>query len=100
MCTTSLLQNFNIIKPNLKRVFLHDVMVTRLVFQNNEMVAMLVSQTNPVGVLNSFFMKTLSFVPIKLHRCWPRDCKHSILAFSIKSTMHGYLNKHVFNGPL
>ena len=49
--------------------------------------------------LNSFFMKTLSFVPIKLHRCWPRDCKRSTLAFSIMSTMHGHSNDHVFNGP-
>ena len=28
--------------------------------------------------LNSFLMQTLSFVPIYLHRCWPRDWKHSI----------------------
>ena len=28
--------------------------------------------------LNSFRMQTLSFVPINLHRCWPREWKHSI----------------------
>ena len=28
--------------------------------------------------LNSFVMQTLSFVPINLHRCWPREWKHSI----------------------
>ena len=28
--------------------------------------------------LNSFLMQTLSFVPINLHRCWPREWKHSI----------------------
>ena len=28
--------------------------------------------------LNSFLMQTLSFVPINLHRCWPRDWKHPI----------------------
>ena len=27
--------------------------------------------------LNSFLMQTLSFVPINLHRCWPRERKHS-----------------------
>ena len=27
---------------------------------------------------NSFLMQTLSFVPINLHRCWPREWKHSI----------------------
>ena len=50
VCATCLSQNINFIKPNLKRTFLHDVMMTRLVFQNNETAAMLVSQTNPVGV--------------------------------------------------
>ena len=29
--------------------------------------------------LNSFLMQTLSFVPINLHRCWPREWKHSIM---------------------
>ena len=28
---------------------------------------------------NSFLMQTLPFVPINLHRCWPREWKHSIL---------------------
>ena len=28
--------------------------------------------------LNSFLMQTLSFVPINLHRCSPRERKHSI----------------------
>ena len=28
--------------------------------------------------LNSFLMQTISFVPINLHRCWPREWKHSI----------------------
>ena len=28
--------------------------------------------------LNSFLMQTLSFVPTNLHRCWPREWKHSI----------------------
>ena len=28
--------------------------------------------------LNSFLMQTLSFVPINLHRCWPREWKHSM----------------------
>ena len=27
--------------------------------------------------LNSFLMQTLSFVPINLHRCWPREWKRS-----------------------
>ena len=30
--------------------------------------------------LNSFLMQTLSFVPINLHICWPREWKHSINA--------------------
>ena len=32
--------------------------------------------------LNSFLMQTLSFVPINLHRCWPRESKHSIGSLS------------------
>ena len=28
--------------------------------------------------LNSFLIQTLSFVSINLHRCWPREWKHSI----------------------
>ena len=28
--------------------------------------------------LNSFLMQTISFVPINLHRCWPREWKSSI----------------------
>ena len=39
VCATCLSQNINFIKPNLKRTFLHDVMMTRLVFQNNETAA-------------------------------------------------------------
>ena len=50
------------------RVFSHDVTVAILVSQNNETAAMLVSKTNPLGVeLFSYF------VPINLHRCWPRE---------------------------
>ena len=29
--------------------------------------------------LSSFVMQTLSFVPITLHRCWPREWKHTIV---------------------
>ena len=34
--------------------------------------------------LNSFLMQTLSFVPINLHICWPREWKHSISRFYCK----------------
>ena len=44
------------------RVFLHDVMAAMWVSQNNETAAMLVSQTNPVGVeLFQFFCKRFLF---------------------------------------
>ena len=56
----------------LYRVFSHDVTVAVLVSENNETAAMLVSQTNPVGV-ELFLMETLSFVKINLHRCLPRE---------------------------
>ena len=39
--------------------------------------AMLMFQTNPVGV-DLFSFVTLSFVPINLHRCYSREWKRSI----------------------
>ena len=47
------------------RVFSHDVMVAILVSQNNETAAMILSQTNPVGVelfsyANAFFCSNKS----------------------------------------
>ena len=39
--------------------------------------------------LNSFLMQTLSFVPINLHRRWPREWKHRI---SIKVLGFGHWN--------
>ena len=63
--------------------------------------------------LNSFLMQTLSFVPINLYRCWPREWKHSVeksrLYFFqnvllqlypqvalISSNYRPYLQSHVF----
>ena len=67
------------------RVFSHDVTAAYwcpktmkrrpykiLVSQNNEMAAILVSQPGPVGV-ELFSYATLSFVPMNLQRCWPRE---------------------------
>ena len=45
------------------RAFSHDVTAAMLVFQNNETAAILVS----------FLMQALSFVPINLHGCCPRE---------------------------
>ena len=53
------------------RVFSHDVTAAILVSQNNEMVAMFPKSV--LWELNSFLMQTLSFVPINLHICWPRE---------------------------
>ena len=55
------------------RVFSHDVTATILVTQSNETTAMLVSQTNPVGVELFSYANAFSFVPVNLHRCWPRE---------------------------
>ena len=38
--------------------------------------------------LNSSVMQTLSFVPINLHRCWPREWKHSIGLLSKTTSLH------------
>ena len=42
------------------------------VFQNNETAAMLVLQTSPVGV-DLFSHVNASYVPINVHRYWPRE---------------------------
>ena len=57
------------------RSFSHDVTAAILVYQNNETAAMLVVyQTDPVGVETLFIcVFKLSFVPINLHGCWPRE---------------------------
>lgn len=51
-----------------------------LVFQNNELRAMLMFQTNPV-VVNSLLMQRFSIVPKRLHRCRPREWKRSIVVY-------------------
>ena len=44
--------------------------------------------------LNSFLMQTLSFVSVNLHRCWPREWKHSIW-FCLQKTISGsYLKQN------
>ena len=40
--------------------------------------------------LNSFLMQMLSFVSINLHRCWPREWKHSIKAVSKEIENNAY----------
>ena len=47
------------------------------VFSHDVTTAILVSQTNPLGI-ELFSYANASFVPINLHRCWPRELKHSI----------------------
>ena len=59
------------------RVFSHDVTAAIFVSQNNETAAMLVSLTNPVGV-ELFSNANAFFCSNNLHRCWPREWKHSI----------------------
>ena len=44
--------------------------------------------------LNSLLMQMLSFVPINLHRCWPREWKHSI-----KLNNHIYIVKNFLLFP-
>ena len=47
--------------------------------------------------LNSFVMWTLSFVSINLHRCWPPECKGSILLyFKFPATLTAAFTDKVF----
>ena len=48
-----------VISPQFNIEFSHDVMSVILVFQNNETAAMLVFQTNPVGVEIFSYINTL-----------------------------------------
>ena len=52
-----------------------DVIASKLIFQNNEMRAMLVYQTNPARV--QLFSCVNTFVPINLHGCWTCECIQS-----------------------
>ena len=72
--------------------------------------AMLVSQTmkrrpcwcpKPVlWELNSFLMQMLSFVPKNLHRCWPREWKHSISYFTVVCSVHWPLHRSKAGGDV
>ena len=42
--------------------------------------------------LNSFLMQRLSFVPINLHICWPREWKHSYRVSTVKSKRPSFLS--------
>ena len=42
------------------------------VFSHDITTAILVSQTSPLGI-ELFSYANASFVPINLHRCWPRE---------------------------
>ena len=48
--------------------------------------------------LNSFLMQTLSFVPINLYRCWPREWKHSIPRKSLDKFYLRWLDPVFFGG--
>ena len=54
------------------RLFSHDVTAAIVVCQNNETAAMLLSQTNPLGV-ELFSYANAFFCSINLHICWARE---------------------------
>ena len=47
--------------------------------------------------LNSFLMQTLSFVPIDLHTCWPREWKYSIEKYIKISLKKSHLVTYAFS---
>ena len=49
--------------------------------------------------LNSFLIQTLSFVSINLHRCWPREWKHSFELNWCARWFMGYAIKISFPRP-
>ena len=55
------------------RTFSHDVTAAILVFQNKEMTAMMVYQTNPLGSELCFYKNTFFFFSIVQCGCWSRE---------------------------
>ena len=55
----------------------HNVTAAIVAFQNNEAVAFLVYQTNPVEVDLFSYVNTPFYVPLNLHGCPPREWKRS-----------------------
>ena len=62
-------------------------MAATLVSQNNEAAAMLVSQTNPVGV-ELFSYANAFFCSRNLRRCWPRESKRPTGLLSNTTNLH------------
>ena len=54
------------------RAFSHDVTAAMLVFQNKEMAAMMVYQTNPPGI-GLYFLQITSFASVIQYGCWSRE---------------------------
>ena len=72
--------------PN--KTFSHDVTAAKVVFQNNEITAMLVFQVNPAGVDHElFYYVNAFFCSSKLRRRWPREWKRSLSSFRYFSNL-------------
>ena len=63
-----------------------------------ETVAMLVYQTNSVGV-ESILTYTLLFVPIHLHGCWPRECNEFAYIKLSSSSLAGHVRRVLAGQP-
>ena len=75
-------------------LFLHDVMAAIFVSQDNETATMFVPN-HSCGSWTLFLCKRFSFVPINLHRCWPRKWKHRIrLPWRHVKTIHRFTGAH------
>ena len=73
---------YELAKTRRYRAFSHDITVAILVSQNNETVAMLLFQINPVGV-EIFSYANPFFCSNELHRCWSHEWKCSIVSYAI-----------------
>ena len=82
LCVCPYAHAYELMKTRRYRAFAHDVTAAILGSQNNETVAMLLFQINPVGV-EIFSYANPFFCFNELHRCWPREWKCSIVSYTI-----------------
>ena len=94
-CLVTAFLHINLLKLSRYRVFSHDVTAAILMKTMKTMKRRPCWCPKPIlRELNSFLMQTLSFVPINLHRYWPRGWKHLIgIGKSLTLT---YLPAYVF----
>ena len=91
-CGCAYAYTYELAKTRHYRAFSHDITVAILVSQNNETVAMLLFQINPVGV-EIFSYANPFLCSNELHRCWPHERKCSLSDMQLLFTSSATFDK-------